>query len=159
MSSGHPRQGSKPLTLSIRNFAHLADVSLQLGDLTVLVGPQGAGKSLALQWLKVAMDCRQIVDALRAAGHLNGRADVLMDLVFGTGMGSAWRDDETEVALGARKITPKTLGRVGDGTETLFRMTCRFGGQCCTMCRFVRAGFPFPPAASYAPMSATTFPS
>lgn len=116
---GRPRQ-SKPLTLSIRNFAHLADVSIEFGDLTVLVGPQGAGKSLALQWLKVAMDGRQIVDALRAAGHLNGRADVLMDLVFGTGMGSAWRDGESEVLLGTRKITPKSLGRGKDPTETLF---------------------------------------
>jgi hypothetical protein len=118
-STGRARK-SKPLKLSIRNFAHLADVSIELGDLTVLVGPQGAGKSLALQWLKVAKDGRQIVDALRAAGHLNGRADVLMDLVFGTGMGAAWRDGDTAVTLGSRKITPKTLGRVGDGTETLF---------------------------------------
>jgi energy-coupling factor transporter ATP-binding protein EcfA2 len=113
-------KSSSPLTLSIRNFAHLADVSLTLGDLTVLVGPQGAGKSLALQWLKVAMDGRQVVDALRAAGHLNGRSDVLIDLIFGTGMGSAWRDAETEVTLGDRKITPKTLARIGNGTETLF---------------------------------------
>jgi hypothetical protein len=35
-------------------------------------------------------------------------------------MGSAWRDAETEVTLGDRKITPKTLARIGNGTETLF---------------------------------------
>ncbi|MGZ5443314.1 MAG: AAA family ATPase [Thermoanaerobaculia bacterium] len=95
-------------------------MSLTFGDLTVLVGPQAAGKSLALQWLKVAMDGKQLVDALRAAGHINGRSDVLMDLVFGTGMGSAWREGETEVTLDSRKVTPKTMTRVGDGTETLF---------------------------------------
>lgn len=118
-NTGRPRR-SKPVGLTIRNFAHLSDVSLTLGDLTVLVGPQGAGKSLALQWLKIAMDGREVVDALRAAGHLNARADVMIDLIFGTGMGSAWREGETEVTLDSRKISPRTLGRIGNGTETLF---------------------------------------
>jgi hypothetical protein len=120
MASNARSRKSKPVTLTIRNFAHLAEVSLTLGDLTVLVGPQAAGKSLALQWLKVAMDGKQLVDALRAAGHINGRSDVLMDLIFGTGMGSAWREGETEVTLDSRKVTPKTIARIGDGTETLF---------------------------------------
>jgi energy-coupling factor transporter ATP-binding protein EcfA2 len=111
---------SKPLHLGIRNFAHLADLNLTFGDLTVLVGPQGAGKSLALQWLKVAMDGRQIVDALRAAGHPTDRPDVLIDLIFGTGMAPAWRDGETEIVLGGKKVSVKALGRLGDGNERLF---------------------------------------
>lgn len=111
---------SKPLRLKIRNFAHLANVDLSFGDLTVLVGPQGAGKSLALQWLKVAMDGRQIVDALKAAGHPTDRSEVLIDLIFGAGMAPAWREGETEVALGGKKVSSKTLGRIGDGKEHLF---------------------------------------
>ncbi len=111
---------SKPLRLTIRNFAHLAEVDLTLGDLTVLVGPQAAGKSLALQWLKAAIDGRQIVDALRAAGHPTDRPEVLIDLIFGTGMASAWRENETEVLLDRKKVSPKGLGRVGDGEERLF---------------------------------------
>ena len=51
--------------LEIENFAHLSDVSIEFGDLTVLVGAQGVGKSLALQWLKTAIDGKQIVSALR----------------------------------------------------------------------------------------------
>ena len=35
------------VTLSIRNFAQIDDVSLKFGDLTVLVGAQGTGKSQA----------------------------------------------------------------------------------------------------------------
>ncbi len=114
-----PRR-SRPLTLRIRRFAHLDDLNLSLGDLTVLVGPQGAGKSLALQWLKVAMDGRQIVEALKAAGHPTDRADVLIDLIFGAGMAPAWREGETEVVLAGRKLSAKGLGRVGDGSEQLF---------------------------------------
>ncbi len=107
-------------TLSIKNFAHLRQVNLKLGDLTVLVGPQGAGKSLALQWLKVALDGRQIVDALKVAGYPTDRQDVLIDLIFGTGMASAWREGETEVRLGRKKLTPKNIGKTGDGGERLF---------------------------------------
>jgi AAA domain, putative AbiEii toxin, Type IV TA system len=111
---------AKPLNLRIRNFAHLKQVDLTLGDLTVLVGPQGAGKSLALQWLKVTMDGRQLVDALRDAGHPVDRSDVLVDLIFGSGMAPAWREGETEILLANKKISLRNLGRVGDGKERLF---------------------------------------
>ena len=110
----------EPLKLKIRNFAHLKQVDLTFGDLTVLVGPQGAGKSLALQWLKAAMDGRQLVEALKAAGNLTEGADVLIDLIFGAGMAPAWREGETEILLGARRVSPDILRRVGDGKERLF---------------------------------------
>jgi hypothetical protein len=115
-----PNLSAKTMKLSIRNFAHLKEVDLTFGDLTVLVGPQGAGKSLALQWLKVAMDGRQLVDALRAAGHPTERPDVLVDLIFGTGMAAAWKDGKTEVTFGRRRLLPKTFSRIGDGEERLF---------------------------------------
>ncbi len=111
---------SKRVNLWIGKFAHLKEVNLDLGDLTVLVGPQGAGKSLALQWLKIAMDGRQIVDQLKYAGHTTDRPEVLLDLIFGTGMGPAWRDGESEVWLGGKMISPKKIGKLGDGTERLF---------------------------------------
>lgn len=106
--------------LRIRNFAHLEDVDLTFGDLTVLVGPQGAGKSLALQWLKVAKDGRQLVEALKAAGHPVDRPDVLIDLIFGSGMAPSWREGESRVLLGRKSIAPKGIGRLGNGVESLF---------------------------------------
>lgn len=112
-------KASKPVTLTVRNFAHLKDVHIEFGDLTVLVGPQGAGKSLALQWLKVAMDGRQVVTSLREAGHPTERSDVLIDLIFGNEMSRAWRSD-TEISFGGRRIKPSTLGRIGDGSEKVF---------------------------------------
>ena len=111
---------SKPISLQIKNFAHLANVNLTFGDLTVIVGPQGAGKSLALQWLKIAFDGRQVVDALREAGHPVDRPDALVDLIFGSGMASAWRADSTLVQLGSTRITLKSVARRGDGHEELF---------------------------------------
>jgi hypothetical protein len=105
--------------LHIQGFAHIADASLELGDLTVLVGAQGTGKSLALQWLKTALDGKQIVGALRDAGQDVGKTGALIDLIFGVGMGSAWTD-QSRVTLDDRVIKPANIGRQGDGRERLF---------------------------------------
>lgn len=110
---------AKPTTLSIRNFAQIAEADLPLGDLTVLVGAQGTGKSLALQWLKVAVDGKQVVSQLQQAGHRADDTEAIVDLIFGVGMGSAWRDD-SEVAFDGKTITPKNIGRRGNGKERVF---------------------------------------
>ena len=106
--------------LTVENFAHIANVELALGDLTVVVGPQGAGKSLVLQWLKMAMDGRQVVKALKEAGHPTNRPDLLIDLIFGNGMAPSWREGETRIHFGAKQIRRKAIGRLGNGTERLF---------------------------------------
>jgi len=105
--------------LRIQEFAQIADATLDFGDLTVLVGAQGTGKSLALQWLKVAMDGRQIVTALRDAGHSADNPEFLIDLIFGVGMGSALRPT-TDVLFNRKKINPKSIGRLGNGKEKAF---------------------------------------
>jgi hypothetical protein len=118
-SLAKPGKSDKPLKLSIRNFAHIRQVDLVLGDLTVLVGPQGAGKSLALQWLKASMDGRQMVEALRSAGHAVDKPGALVDLIFGNGMAPAWGKD-SKVTLDNKEITPAKLSRTGNGKERVF---------------------------------------
>ena len=105
--------------LLIEHFAHIASVDLELGDLTVLVGAQGTGKSLALQWLKTAIDGRQIIDALRDAGQDVSKPDALVDLIFGVGMGDAWTD-KTTVTFNKKQIRPRTIGKLGNGREKVF---------------------------------------
>ena len=109
-----------PVSLPIKNFAHLAHVNLEFGDLTVLVGPQGAGKSLALQWLKIAMDGRQMVEALRAAGHPVDRRDALIDLIFGTGMATGWKANSSSVHFGKAPIGLNNIAKRGNEKERLF---------------------------------------
>jgi hypothetical protein len=105
--------------LEIRSFAQIAEADLEFGDLTVLVGAQATGKSLALQWLKVAMDGKQVVAALKDAGHVTDKPEVLVDLIFGAGMGEAWRP-ESEVRFNGKKITPGGIGKLGTGRERVF---------------------------------------
>lgn len=105
--------------LDIKNFAQIADASLELGDLTVLVGAQGTGKSLALQWLKTALDGKQIINALNDAGQQTKKPDNLIDLIFGVGMNAAW-NEQTAIEVDGIKLTRETLLKRGNGTESVF---------------------------------------
>ena len=105
--------------LEIENFAHLSDVSIEFGDLTVLVGAQGVGKSLALQWLKTAIDGKQIVSALRDAGQNVADPDKLVDLIFGVGMGSSWTS-RTSIKFRGSTISRASIHKRGNGSEKVF---------------------------------------
>lgn len=110
---------SQPDRLRISNFAQIAEADISFGDLTVLVGAQATGKSLALQWLKTALDGRQIVTALHQAGNATGTPEVLIDAIFGAGMGQAWQSD-SRVRFNRKNITLSKLDKVGDGKEKVF---------------------------------------
>ena len=105
--------------LSIHNFAQISEVNLTFGDLTVLVGAQGTGKSLALQWLKTAMDGKQIISALQDAGQSVIKPEALIDLIFGVGMAGAWRAD-SRVEFNDTSVRPKSIRMLGNGTESVF---------------------------------------
>src|SRR5437867_1561032 len=93
--------------LDVKNFAQITSAHIEFGDLTVLVGQQASGKSLVLQWLKVAFDAGEVVGALKEAGHDVKAPTSLVDLIFGEGMSAAWNDDQTVISLDNRTIAPK----------------------------------------------------
>lgn len=98
----------KTPTLSIENFGQLDRVEIAFGTLTVLVGAQASGKSLALQWLKLAVDQTEIWHALRDAGFdLRTPANVI-DAYFGEGMSGALKPS-TKVMFNGRAVRPEAL--------------------------------------------------
>jgi hypothetical protein len=108
----------QPHWLSVRDFAQIRDATIEFRDLTVLVGAQGTGKSLILQWLKAAIDGKHIVKTLRDAGQEVSQK-TLIDLIFGVGMGPAWRAT-SQVAFDDKAVSPATIERRGNGVEQLF---------------------------------------
>lgn len=106
--------------LEIRDFAQIAEADIAFGDLTVFVGAQATGKSLSLQWLKAALDGKQVIRALRDTGAQGKTPQEIVELIFGRGMGPAWRDGASRVAFGGKPISPKTLGRTGGDKERVF---------------------------------------
>lgn len=92
--------------LEVKHFAQIDEARVEFGDLTVLVGPQASGKSLLLQWLKIAIDMGEVVFALKEAGHDVKTQDNLLDLTFGEGMSGAWIEGKTEVRFEGRPVSP-----------------------------------------------------
>jgi len=82
-----------PSRLRISQFAHIDHIDLELGDLTVLVGPQGSGKSIALQLFKLGHDKYEVVSALRDAAEAFADPSRFLDLYLGRGMGNGLRAD------------------------------------------------------------------
>lgn len=120
MSNRNASSKTAQMSLQIRNFAHLANVDLAFGDLTVVVGPQGAGKSLALQWLKIALDGRKIADELRGAGYPVDPPARLIDQIFGSGMATAWHSGSTKINFNGKPILLRDIARGGTDKEELF---------------------------------------
>ena len=113
------RRRSLPSRLRVENFAQIEKVDLRFGDLTVLVGAQGTGKTLVLEWLKAALDGRQLAARLRDAGYVLEDIETTVDLVFGTGMGKGWSKD-TSIRVDSRTIDPARLSRLGSKVESVF---------------------------------------
>jgi hypothetical protein len=104
--------------LVIRDFAQISEASIRFRDLTVLVGAQGTGKSLVLQWLKAAIDGKYIVETMREAGQEVSPKTVI-DLIFGVGMKSAWRN-ATKVIFDGKGVSRAAIEKRGEGVEKLF---------------------------------------
>lgn len=72
--------------LTIDNFGPIRHVEVKFADITVLVGPQATGKSLVLQWLKLAVDRERILGTLGQHGYdVEGKAALLTGWFFGAG--------------------------------------------------------------------------
>lgn len=94
--------------LAIRNFAQITRADIALGDLTVFVGPQATGKSLALQLLKLCVDGQRVTRELADNGFTwNGPAQ-LVEHVFGEGMGTAW-SKATRITFRGRALSMTAL--------------------------------------------------
>lgn len=106
---GQPRSSTH--VLHVQDFAQIGSARVEFGDLTVLVGPQATGKSLLLQWLKLALDAGEVVHALKEAGHDVKSPENLVDLVFGEGMSSAWHEGKTAVSWDNQPIRPASWTR------------------------------------------------
>lgn len=83
-------------TLNIQNLGQIKEASLSFGDLTVFVGPQATGKSIALQLLKLMLDAGQVQAEMGKYGlDWEHSLPEFLDVYFGEGMRSIWQEDNT----------------------------------------------------------------
>jgi hypothetical protein len=78
-------------SLSLHSIGQIEDVSVGFGDLTVLTGPQATGKTIFLQFLKLAQDYGPIANNIRTYGFdWQGKWSEFLSLYLGDGQARGW---------------------------------------------------------------------
>jgi len=96
-------------SLVVKDFGPIGKVKVPFADVTVLVGPQATGKSLVLQWLKLAIDRNRVLGTLGKHGYeVDGDAELLAGWYFGAGYAKSIRRT-TKVTLGAKALDLREL--------------------------------------------------
>lgn len=77
--------------LQIEKFGPIRSLDIQLGDLTILLGPQASGKTLFLQVLKLLVDKDHVVQNLERYNYVIDRQpDKILNYYFGDRLSSMW---------------------------------------------------------------------
>jgi hypothetical protein len=110
------------MKLKLQHVGPIAEAELDFGDLTVLVGPQATGKSIALQMLKLMVDPGQIQQELDLYGFdWSGDLKKFFDVYFGEGMHAIWQPNSSIAWDRASVDLARLIGRrQRDKKETLF---------------------------------------
>lgn len=99
-------------TLKIRNLGQIKRANLTFGDLTVLVGPQATGKSIALQLLKLMLDAGQVQSEMGKYGLDWERSlPEFLDAYFGEGMRSIWQNGRTSINWNGSSVDLKQIAK------------------------------------------------
>ena len=86
----------KKTTIQVKKLGPITKAKVELGDLTVLVGPQASGKSIFLQTLKLAMDRNHILGFFEKQNTaFNNEAQPMLDGYYGRGMGGMLKKKPT----------------------------------------------------------------
>lgn len=77
--------------IQIENFGPIRSLDIQLGDLTILLGPQASGKTLFLQMLKLLADKDHVVQNLERYNYvIDQQPDKILNYYFGDRLSSMW---------------------------------------------------------------------
>jgi len=91
--------------LKLKNIGQIVEADIEFGDLTVFVGPQASGKSIALEFLKLVADMGYVQREMKRYGLDWSRGlGEFFDAYFGEGMHGLWREGESAVWWYGRRI-------------------------------------------------------
>lgn len=87
-------------SLRLENLGQIRQADIRFGQLTVFVGPQATGKSILLQFLRLAADVGYIHDQLKRHGiDWHGRLPEFLDVYLGEGMSRLWSEGHSPSAV------------------------------------------------------------
>ena len=99
-------------TLNIEHLGQIRKADIEFGDLTVLVGPQATGKSIALQLLKLMVDAGQVQGEMEKYGlDWSRKLPDFLDTYFGEGMHSIWNGGQTQIRWNGKPVNLEQIAR------------------------------------------------
>ena len=110
------------MNFGVSDIGQFANVSVDFGDLTLLVGAQGTGKSIFLQLFKLSLDQEYVKNTMNQFGQdWNKKSKPeLMEAYFGEGMGHIWSSKSRVVHDGKDAAPSPQLPKEGTFAETVY---------------------------------------
>lgn len=105
--------------LRVQNVGPISDADVEIGDMTLLIGPQATGKSIFLQLLKLLIDRDHIHETMRSTSmSRTTRKEEFFRHYLGEGMDTVW-GGESRIYLGkSKKPTDLAKFRKPSRTQT-----------------------------------------
>lgn len=103
--------------LLIKHFGPIEEVSIEFGDLTLLVGAQASGKSIALETLKLLSDRNHIIDTLDRYNYIIGHdTKKILNVYYGEGLADIWRANSV-LEYDKTRLTKTSLPKKSSGQD------------------------------------------
>lgn len=84
--------------LKISDLGPLGKININFGDLTILIGPQASGKSIALETLKLVVDRDSVISNLDRYNYIIGHnTDKILNVYYGDGMAPIWKNSTSVI--------------------------------------------------------------
>ena len=90
-------------TIKLSGFGPICSANVQLGDITILIGPQASGKTLFLQMIKLLIDKDYIVQTLSRYNYVTDKQpDQILNYYLGDHLSAMWTKDTVVEADGKK---------------------------------------------------------
>lgn len=89
--------------ITLKNFGPIKEADVELGDITILVGPQATGKSLFLQFLNLVLDYASIKKKLQKNALIVTNKEELLEHYLGKALAKSWVEN-TEISENDSKV-------------------------------------------------------
>ena len=110
------------MNFGVSDIGQFADVSVDFGDLTLLVGAQGTGKSIFLQLFKLSLDQKYVKNTMNQFGQAWNKKSRsgLIEAYFGEGMGHIWSPKSRILRDGKNEAPSPRLPKEEAHPETVY---------------------------------------
>ncbi|MCI0471818.1 MAG: ATP-binding protein [Candidatus Aminicenantes bacterium] len=96
-------------SLKLKNIGPITEANIKFGDLTVFVGGQAMGKSVAMEMVKIIEDAGYIHQRMEAFGLDCSKPEKLFSNYFGAGKDKIWTEGKSEITMDAKNITRQDM--------------------------------------------------